>query len=903
MLQILSKMFEFFKSKTKRLQDKIDKYIELENDRSVLKSQIDELADFFYERKTVRDSIVKLETDQEVIKSVEDRFDNFVSSHIVEIGDLKRRRDKIDQEMNNLIKGDEEFLNLVKSEKYNRQYKSILSKYRDGILSLESCDKLLKAVQDRNTNDNIQKSSILGEYGDQAIKTIKEALKKKKSNKVKYADNLVFNEKGQLLLLKRSEVVDFKPGHYTIPGGHVDPGEAFETAAKRELLEEAGIKSENVIEVGDYENEDVCIHYFRSDVINVEPLLQEEEIWSYEWVDPKELDKYLMMENMRDNINKILYPFKHQVNKINKSFESGLINDKQRDMLLSNVIEKAKQSFKNDKTEDDISVDKFFENKFEDKYKVFYEAVKKYLWDKWGIKSKKDFDDKFSDEAKLKEVDIDDICPTQKYVSKKILEEKMENDHFKSSNIQILKYGDEYLLYDGHHRTCALIEEGYDTVKDEVLNLKKIKDFDKDIEEYLPKDFDLYDIFGKSIIFDLNKALDDNLISESQYNILLEKAWKKQQIGTVVTHKDGKKYRKVSETGNRDQDWQLVSKDKTRTAKPESNRNSEAKQQEGVDNKDSKENLQESAKNASETALNNAIQHSSDPEVRTTAHEELDRREKEEKPKEEKEDKNSGVNDKEKKQGSNDLETYKSKIKDKYVEVTKKLMNTIDYSSEEFKELSNKQKYISKYLQNISDFDDSKDLDKESKFLNSFLDIKEGETKDVFGDGNLLKLNITPLDENTIVVKSLVEDGIINRTFNKELKSLSAELFLLSPLLEKGNGKGTSIFFNQINKYKELGFKKIFTLAAAGDGFNGHYTWARFGYDINHNGLGELDQDQFINLMNKNKRKEKTLKDLMSTKNGRDFWKKYGFDFNGVFDLSDSSDSMKIFKNYTNDRK
>ena len=137
-------------------------------------------------------------------------------------------------------------------------------------------------------------------------------------------------------------MAEFKPGHYTIPGGHVDSGEDFETAAKRELLEESGIKSDNVVEVGKYENEDVCIHYFRSDVVNVEPVLQEEEIWSYEWVDTKELEKYKMMDNMRDNIVKILFPFKHQIITINKSFESGVISENQRDFLLENVLEKAK---------------------------------------------------------------------------------------------------------------------------------------------------------------------------------------------------------------------------------------------------------------------------------------------------------------------------------------------------------------------------------------------------------------------------------------------------------------------------------------------------------------------------------------------------------------------------------
>lgn len=1041
MFQILSKMFEFFQNKNKRLQNKIDKYIELEKQRQILKSQVDECADDFVDRKSSLDELMKSESDQSIKDSVQERYDNYVSSYIVEIGDLKRRRDKIDSDMNNLIKGDGEFIELVEKEKETRKFKSILFKYRNNDIELSICDSLIKAVSKK---------------------------------KVDYADNLVFNEKGQLLLLKRSEVVDFKSGHYTIPGGHVDPGEDFETAAKRELLEEAGIKSEDVIEIGKYENEEVCIHYFRSDVVNIEPLLQEEEIWSYEWVDPKELDKYLMMDNMRDNIVKILFPVKHQIITIKKSFESGVINEDQRNLLLDNILEKAKsgiykmtsenkklgrvgqkygskkevnkyqkikdyaekvirgekhierlsskeeqgrllggranveaslligryaisdkseideiskkvdlqekeledyakennlwidqkeiekwerlgggeeasvypsktgyvkkiydyklfsfsplefidnrislhnflfketayeligftknkdrgfqfvveqpyidlsentpvknvkeemekrgfkdmdgnsyyndnyiiddlhhknvltsksgklyfidtvpylneegegyggkrkynsikfekseeqdiekaESFKDKKTEDDIPVDKFFEHKFEDKYKIFYEAVKKYLYDKWEVKSKKEFDDKFSKESKLKEVDIDDIIPTQRYVSKKIMDEKMKNDHFKSSKIQLLKFDSNYYLYDGHHRTSVMIEEGYDTVKEEVLKLNKIKDFEKDIEKYLPEDYDLYDIVDKAEenniekackyyknfekikekvlkekrkehleesdfldmwklfmtsknsegieefneytnrykLYDLpywpngldlencetvyldktkvvviaggdwqegkyvtiglsrnssgdgmrleviavsdkkeykqssrermkfrkenglvkseydnlNKAFDEGYIDETQYNSLLEKAWKKQPIGTVTTRKDGKKYRKVSETGNMDQDWKLVSKDKTGTAKPESERNSEAKQQEGIDNKPSNEELQESAKNTSETALTNAVKQSPDPEVRQTAHEELKRREEEEKPKEEgkeikEEDRNKGT--------------------------------------------------------------------------------------------------------------------------------------------------------------------------------------------------------------------------------------------------------------------
>ena len=310
MLQILLRMFEFFQSKTKRLQNKIDKYISIEREQDVIKSSIDELAEAFQDRKVARDSIMKSQSDDEIKKSVESRYDRFITSHLKEIGNLRRRRDDVEKSLNNLIKGDEEFVGLVEKEKENRKFRSILSRYRDEEIELSVCDTLLKAVT---------------------------------KNKVKYSDNLVFNEKGQLLLLKRSEVIDFMPGHFALPGGHVDPGEDFETAAKRELFEESGIKSENLLEVGCFENNDVHIVYYRTDVVDIEPVLEEEEAWSYVWVDPTKLDECTpMMDNMRDNIVKILYPEKYKIITIKKSFESGEISESVKDELIGVVFEKAK---------------------------------------------------------------------------------------------------------------------------------------------------------------------------------------------------------------------------------------------------------------------------------------------------------------------------------------------------------------------------------------------------------------------------------------------------------------------------------------------------------------------------------------------------------------------------------
>ncbi|MDI6865523.1 MAG: NUDIX domain-containing protein [Thermodesulfovibrio yellowstonii] len=58
---------------------------------------------------------------------------------------------------------------------------------------------------------------------------------------------LVFNSKGELLLQKRASHKDVAPGKWdTSVGGHIMPGEDILTAAKREMLEELGIVSENL---------------------------------------------------------------------------------------------------------------------------------------------------------------------------------------------------------------------------------------------------------------------------------------------------------------------------------------------------------------------------------------------------------------------------------------------------------------------------------------------------------------------------------------------------------------------------------------------------------------------------------------------------------------------------------
>lgn len=55
---------------------------------------------------------------------------------------------------------------------------------------------------------------------------------------------IVYNEKGEILLQKRSKNKDIDPGLYEISSsGHLNKGESYEEAAKREMMEELGVFS------------------------------------------------------------------------------------------------------------------------------------------------------------------------------------------------------------------------------------------------------------------------------------------------------------------------------------------------------------------------------------------------------------------------------------------------------------------------------------------------------------------------------------------------------------------------------------------------------------------------------------------------------------------------------------
>jgi len=121
------------------------------------------------------------------------------------------------------------------------------------------------------------------------------------------------------------------------------------------------------------------------------------------------------------------------------------------------------------------------------------------------------------------------------------------------------------------------------------------------------------------------------------------------------------------------------------------------------------------------------------------------------------------------------------------------------------------------------------------------------------------------------------------------------------PASSQGQGIGSKMFLNMIDSAKTNGFKSVELIAAKAEGYNGYYTWARYGFDINP--VYEPELLKFKNLVQSSKieniKNSKTITDLMSTQEGRNFWKKEGFQYHGEFHIEDKYD---YFINYFKSR-
>lgn len=114
----------------------------------------------------------------------------------------------------------------------------------------------------------------------------------------------------------------------------------------------------------------------------------------------------------------------------------------------------------------------------------------------------------------------------------------------------------------------------------------------------------------------------------------------------------------------------------------------------------------------------------------------------------------------------------------------------------------------------------------------------------------------------------------------------------------RGSGLGTELFKRQVDNAAKNGVSEIRTVAGAGRGENGYYTWPRLGYDREMK-----ESDWPWSKPPESLGKISRISDLMRTKEGREWWKTQGGTLKDmVFDLTDNSQSRRILDAYVEER-
>lgn len=121
-----------------------------------------------------------------------------------------------------------------------------------------------------------------------------------------YADMIVYNEAGDVLLLQRNTDCDFEPNKWGFAGGKVQIGETTEDGAIRECLEEAGIQCDGVSKIGEYVNADGSVSHYYTCVSNADAIISD-ECQNFTWVAPEQVPDFdLILGNTNNRFEKVL---------------------------------------------------------------------------------------------------------------------------------------------------------------------------------------------------------------------------------------------------------------------------------------------------------------------------------------------------------------------------------------------------------------------------------------------------------------------------------------------------------------------------------------------------------------------------------------------------------------------
>lgn len=288
-------------------QDQYSTYRVLEKELLTNKERLDEIVKSYNDFKVECDNnLKKLDNKFEkgnsdkkneitILKShINQKYNNYFSEYIDEVKVLKDNITILKAKIDKMLKNNP---NLIKEEKENfiKATLVLMDAWEAGLID----ENQLKEIQKKSREMVIEKGWDFTELQEQ-------------TNKVevkRFADVIVKNKKGEVLLLLRNRNAKFEPATWCLPGGHIDLGETEIDAAVRELREETGIElsTNDLIPIYNLEIENGTIYYYEAFLEkDVEVRLLESEHINYVWArDWSQLDLILNLETILDSTKTI----------------------------------------------------------------------------------------------------------------------------------------------------------------------------------------------------------------------------------------------------------------------------------------------------------------------------------------------------------------------------------------------------------------------------------------------------------------------------------------------------------------------------------------------------------------------------------------------------------------------
>ncbi len=117
---------------------------------------------------------------------------------------------------------------------------------------------------------------------------------------------IILNQKGEILIIRRTKSNDVEPGLWDIPGGTLEQGEDPAMGVKRELKEETGLEVgrlkiiNQLSSVDKKKNKQFVRLIFNSDDVDGEIILSPDEHDEYKWIKLEEISNYNCASFIKD---------------------------------------------------------------------------------------------------------------------------------------------------------------------------------------------------------------------------------------------------------------------------------------------------------------------------------------------------------------------------------------------------------------------------------------------------------------------------------------------------------------------------------------------------------------------------------------------------------------------------